>query len=97
MPSVTTGAGGAAVDEPAAAPAAAPEQPRAVLPTDGFHDTREQQVAAASGVPTNEGYPLHPAAVQIIRELRKAVAGQRSWADWAEAQIARAEKIAAGG
>jgi hypothetical protein len=78
----------------------APEAPApratSVIPTDGFHDSREVAVAEAQGLPTSQGYPLQPAAQEALREIRAGLAGVRQWIDYADQQLARATKIGAG-
>ena len=94
---VTTGAGGSEVEPaPAVAVAQSITTRQPLIPKDGFHDTRESMAAERGGFPTEAGYPLHPAAQQVLKGLTDAIAGIRSWADWAEAQVAKAASIGAG-
>lgn len=81
--------------EPVSTTPATPTAPAAVIPTDGFHDTREAQAALEHGLPTSAGWPLHAQAVEILGELRKSTAAMRSWLDWIETKVAQAEKIGA--
>ena len=88
MPEVTTRAPEAEV------PA---ERPKHVIPTDGFHDSREIAVAESQGLPTSQGYPLQPAAQEALRQIRTGLNGVRQWIDYADQQLARATQIGAGG
>lgn len=67
-----------------------------VVPRDGFHDSREVAAAMAQGLPTQDGYPLHPAAQEILREARSGVAAVRQWADYLDGQLNRAAAIGTG-
>jgi hypothetical protein len=75
----------------------APSEPaKALIPADGFHDTREVAAAEAANLPTQAGYPLHAAAVMTLQNIREGIAGARSHLDWIEAQLDRAAAIGAG-
>jgi|HubBroStandDraft_6_1064221.scaffolds.fasta_scaffold00184_25 hypothetical protein len=97
---VTTAAGGVAVEQTVesvpAGWATDPPVATAVIPRDGFHDRREVDAAVSAGQPTLAGYPLHPAALSFLVETKRSIAGIRSWCDWAETQIAKAEAIGGG-
>ena len=96
---VTTGAGGSEVSADALAPIiGVPDEtpPKPVIPADGFHDTREVAAAEAGGFPSQQGYPLHPAAQEILKSINTGIAGARSHLDWMEAQLAKAAAIGSG-
>lgn len=99
---VTTGAGGAPVEEAdlpviasiEPAPAAGPPQP--VIPKDGFHDSREVQAAMAGGLPTQDGYPLHPAAQERLRNIQAGINAIKGWVDNMQSELSRAIAIGTG-
>lgn len=101
MAAVTSGAGGKTVEKDeveseVAVIEAPPDRPTQVLPTDGFHDSREAAAASAAGKPDQSGYPLHPTAVARIAGLEQAAAGIKSWVSWIENEIAAVKRIGAG-
>lgn len=107
---VTTGAGGGDVSPDSVTPmigvpdsvtppvpgVLGTDPPAPIIPRDGFHDTREIAAAEAGQLPTSAGYPLHPAAKEVLQGVRQAIDGMRSWADWAEAQLNKAAAIGSG-
>jgi hypothetical protein len=61
--------------------------PEAPVQQRDFHDTREVAVAESAGLKTTAGVPLSPAAIATLRDLDKATAALRSWADFIDSKL----------
>ncbi len=58
-----------------------------------FHDTREIAAAEAAGLPTPEGVPLQPAALQMLRDLDEGIKAAKDWLNYIEGVVAKVRKV----